>query len=534
MRLPGRLIPPCLVVAALAALATGAPAAAAPKPISGKLSKPGYTVIALADSGKARVVRVRRSRFAVRPPARRVTLQLRRPDGVYAGPVVVARRERGTRAIVGVRPGTRLGRIRVRRGYATVRKRLGDDRVLTDVLVRARRGKPIGAGRFGRVRSRDVRDPLPADGDGDGIRVVLVVDDDADRILDSVVSASERARATQVPESFGVHTRLSLTIDQTANANATGLGDAQIDAALRGGSDLLLQVLPSDPLPNSPELDCGGSIQDPPRPIGLIYCRSHEPPSNGTGRVLVGPDAGKPFPDCCDLDDDGLGKLTADTGPLGEPQTAMTLHHGAASDEIKTGDVMIQRVVRDGVETAFLAALHYVFASVPAVKSYRGETGSTKAVEYPYTAGTGGPAPFHVADGPDNDDDVEVTFTFWRPQRAPVAGWGETAEWMDLGRQRYEVQVEYSGRRCPQSAFSENDDTIALNTQEFEGLGFTDLTDDQPASSGNTFTFTLNLSQCLERNGFSFEPGDNRALIFLAVNPNTPDNAQQGIRFERQ
>jgi hypothetical protein len=539
------VLPLSLSVVALAVLATGAPAHAAPKAISGKLSKPGYTLIALADSGKARVVRVRRSRFAVRPPARRVTLQLRRPDGVYAGPVVVGRRERGTRAIVGVRAGTKLGRVRVRHGYATVRKRLGDDRILSDALVRARRGKPIGAGRFGRVRSRDVRDPLPADRDLDGIPDVLDVDDDGDLVPDAV-DPLRGGRAAQDEEQFGFFSRLTLGIDQTANANATGLSGAQMDAALSAHSDLLLSVLPSEPDPNYPELDCGGSIQDPPRPVGLIYCRSHAPPSNGIGTIGRYQQSERPFPDCCDPDGDGLGTLTADTGPSGERLVAMSLHHGATAADIKTGDVMIQSVLRDGGEIAFLAALQYVFASVPAVQSYRGETGPTRTVEYPYTAtkdpdGNGPmpnlPAPFQVADGQDADDDVEVTLTFWRPQRSTVAAWGETAEWIDVGRLAYEVQVEYSGRRCPQNAFSEEDERLALNSEESQGLGwlgFTDLADDQPANTGNTFTYTLNLSRCLEPNGFSFEPGETRGFSFLAVNPYAGGNGQQGIWFERQ
>ena len=47
----------------LALLLASAPAGAAPKPITGKLSKPGYTVIALAANGKASAVQASRGRF---------------------------------------------------------------------------------------------------------------------------------------------------------------------------------------------------------------------------------------------------------------------------------------------------------------------------------------------------------------------------------------------------------------------------------------------------------------------------------------
>lgn len=525
----------CLWAAFLLLLAAGTPASAAPKRITGKLTKPGYTLIALAETGEARVVRVRRGRFAVRPPARAVTLQLRNRKGIYAGPVVAGRRERGTRAIVGVRAGANLGRVKVRRKYARVLKRLGDRALIEDVVVRARRGVPIGAGRFGRVRSRGAR-PLPGDRDRDGIPDVLDVDDDGDLVLDEVDRASAGAGAAQDEERFDFHTRLTLTIDKTANANATGLSESQIDEAVSTSSDLLFTVMPGDDLPNSPELDCGGEIQEPPRPLGLVYCRPHE--TGGVGTLLNS----TPFPDCCDLDEDGLGKLTADTGPVGTPLTAMTLRHHATTAQIKTGDLMIQRVLRNGVEEAFLGAIQYIFASVPAAKAYRGETGPTHEVPYPYPAATdpdgSGPLriiapPIQVADGPDAGDDVEVTFTFWRPQRSPVAQWGET-DWIDLGRLRYDVQVEFSGLRCPQNAFSTNDDGIALHSSPDLNPGFSDLADDAPANPANTFTFTLNLSRCLEPNGFSFEPGDTRGFIFVASNRNSADGAEQAIWFQRQ
>jgi hypothetical protein len=74
---------------AVAFLALVAPAAAAVRfaPISGSLSKPGYTVIALAANGKATSVRANHGGFSLRPPADRVTLQLRAPNGIYAGPM---------------------------------------------------------------------------------------------------------------------------------------------------------------------------------------------------------------------------------------------------------------------------------------------------------------------------------------------------------------------------------------------------------------------------------------------------------------
>jgi hypothetical protein len=537
-----------LSATALVFLTLGAPAAAARKPITGELSQPRYTVIALTAQGKARVVRATRGRFALRPPARSVTLQLRSPRGIYAGPVVVGRQRRGKRAILGVRPGARLGRIRVRRGYARVARRVRKRRIDAGLWARARRGVPIGVGRFGRVRSRRPREAPPADIDADGIPDLLDVDDDGDRVLDGLDRSPQGAAAgaAQDEERFDFHTRLNLPINQTANANAAGLTPAQMDAALASAGDLLLNVLPGDASPNSPELDCGGSIQQPPRPEGLEYCRPHA--AGGIGTIGYPPmGAPPPFPDCCDADGDGLGKMTADAGPLGQPLTGMTLHHHATTAQIGTGDVMIQRVKRGGVETSFLGALQYVFASVPAVVSYARETGPAVTVPYPYTAATdpdgpgpipSRPEPFAVADGPDPDSDVEVELTFWRPQRAAVPEWGETGDWIDIGRLRYSVEMEFSGLECPQGAFSESDPDLALNNargipEEF-GPGFTDTDGDHPASRANTFTFGLNLTRCLASNGFTFDPGQERSFNIRANNWSGVDNAQQAIWFRRQ
>ena len=52
---------------------------AKPAKISGKLSARGYMVIALGASGKAKTDRVAHGKFKLRPPARKVTLQLRAP-----------------------------------------------------------------------------------------------------------------------------------------------------------------------------------------------------------------------------------------------------------------------------------------------------------------------------------------------------------------------------------------------------------------------------------------------------------------------
>src|SRR4051794_13416260 len=89
------------VVALFALLAASSPSAAAPRRITGKLSRAGLTVIAVAADGKATSVRAAGAAFRLRPPATRVTLHLRGRDGRYAGPIVVGRNRSGSRAILG-------------------------------------------------------------------------------------------------------------------------------------------------------------------------------------------------------------------------------------------------------------------------------------------------------------------------------------------------------------------------------------------------------------------------------------------------
>ena len=165
---------PVLWCCAAAVLALVAPAAAAARfaPISGTLSKPDYTVIAMAANGNATSVLAIDGSFSLRPPAGRVTLQLRAANGsIYAGPVVIGSEQHGARAIVGVRAGARLGRITVNvpRGYASVARRVAKRWVDMSRWARARKGVPIGAGNFGLVRSTPPRVSPPGDLDADGV-----------------------------------------------------------------------------------------------------------------------------------------------------------------------------------------------------------------------------------------------------------------------------------------------------------------------------------------------------------------------------
>jgi len=226
--------------------------AKAPEPISGKLTKRDYTVIALFDAGHGRgtIDRATNGAFKLRPQATEVTLHLRAPDGTYAGPIVLERKgnpvkqakkslrkaklavhkakrrqgrtraalkrarrrlkkarralkqarrlARGRVAIVGVKAETghgkvRLGKVRVHSaaGYATAKLTARQWRKWADQerVATARRGVPIGAGNVGRVAVSKLNGPH-FDLDRDGVPNPLDVDDDGDLVLDNVDSAN--------------------------------------------------------------------------------------------------------------------------------------------------------------------------------------------------------------------------------------------------------------------------------------------------------------------------------------------------------
>ena len=211
------------------------------------------------------------------------------------------------------------------------------------------------------------------------------------------------------------------------NANA-GLTDEQIDAGLVAGAFMFIDILPGD----SAELDCGqpqGSAEP-----GLVYCTT-----GGTGEVNTGepindfpPFRFPPFPDCCDPDGDGIGTMVPNPGGHGSP--LMALIPRATNDQIGSGDVMIQRVSTDGVETEFVSTLQYIFATSPALVSYDDGQGNSATISYPFPGEIDGLRnDLPVEAGPDGD--VVLDLTFWRPQRRPIPP--ETGDWIDMGELRY-------------------------------------------------------------------------------------------------
>jgi ElaB/YqjD/DUF883 family membrane-anchored ribosome-binding protein len=453
------------------------------------------------------------------------------------------------RAVLGVRAGAALGAVQMNTpaGFALVRG-LGEASIDFQRVAQASNGLPIGAGNFGRVLSGRTDGGSIGDRDLDGVPGSLDIDDDGDLVLDNLDSPAGPQAAQVPPPDFQVASVLATPVYDTANANA-GYTDAQIEESLLNWGRFGVSIMPGD----AAELDCRG----------LGYCSA-----GGTGRIWgAGTNyaSSPPFPvPCCDGDGDGFGTLTKEPA---SPVAGMTLYHGATTGQSGTGDVFIQHVTTGADEsqcppppetpnpacTSFTTSVPFVFATVPALVSYSDDAGSSGTVSYPILGpeDPGGPGPgthddpFPIDDGPDGDGDVELTMTYWRPQRRPTVG--ETGysdpptAWTDIGGLAYSVGIfDHSGGialaavSCPQESFSEADPQLepALPTPTTTAGRLVDLAGDQPASTANTFTFTLNVSHCLAVNGHSFDSGDKLDISTLAAD-NSNGTTEQGVGFKR-
>jgi hypothetical protein len=508
------------IAAGAVALLAATPAQAAQRPITLKLPQRGYTVVALAANGHAKTAKGTSVRLV--PPAAKVTLQLIGPDGRYAGPVVTGRR--GAKLSEQVRAGAKLGALKIAHGFART-KRLGRG----PASVLAKHGAPVGAGSFGlvKVRGAGSAGAPGADPDHDGVPNAFDVDDNGNHVIDNVDRGGKSlAKAAQVvqkpvdPKGFWMFSNFKLDLAQAINANAGAVTDAQIDAALVDRSDLAIQVPQADKV----ELDCGG----------LTYCSV-----GGTGATEIpGPTlTPAPFPGP-DGDDDGDGMATITAGPTGDFQ----LRTRATSAQIGSGDAFVEHVTTGGQELQVPGVLNYVFSTTPAIQSYSVDGGGAGTFSYPVAEGTPGTMTHPIA-APATGD-VILHVTFWRPQRRPITGAGETG-WMDMGGLGYSFDVGnpmspptpgvppappihpvggcQASTVTPGPGFGPGSDPM---------LGLFDAATDQPADPSHTLTLSVNLTACIAAAGGSWTSGQTLMVGLTARSVNN-DNAAENIQLKR-
>ena len=297
-------------------------------------------------------------------------------------------------------------------------------------------------------------------------------------------------------------------------------GEAQIAAAQQEHGRLGLGWVGLDP--GSPELDCGT----------LIYCSA-----GGTGRFQESNGPGydrahsPPFPECCDPDKDGLGSLLQSapppgaTNPFGPDGGAMSIYHGATVDQIQAGDVLIERGTIHGVPQESAATVGFVFSTFPALASYSDGQGDSASLSYPRSDA------FSLPVRADSNGNVVLTLTFWRPQRQRIEGEESTGEWVDVGNLAYATGAtlarpdEAGAGTCPESSYSAMDPNLlplsstsapSNGPPTYGAIRFADQRGDQPSSPTNTFSYTLNVTDCLAARGISPDTSTPFDLSFWA------------------
>ena len=535
----------CLTLASLAALLSLAPATAvaARKPITGRLAKGGYSVMAVAYNGRVVVSKPGR-RFRIVPPGSRVTLHLRDKAGHYAGPLVVG----GTRrkAILGVRAGVNLGSIVISKGYGRLRDRLRNAALDARRYANARARVPIGAGRLGLVVNKPgAASGRGQDADRDGLPGVFDIDDDGDRFLDNVdVASGVRAAVHDPADPFHAFWVINggLEVSYIADDRGTTQGaagyalnqNAAGPFAASGEFEKLRDLFMKDrgalyfPLPPGDlrELDCGG----------LSYCSR-----GGTGGSHT---RTRKFPEQFDPDGDGFGTMEPVTGfaegqdGLGtlqtvDPMSVFGLAPNAGASQIaarNTLDTYVEHITTNGTETLQPVSLGGVFGTVPALAGWSDGTRSEQ-IAYPVPRGGQGSEGNPIEIKPAANGDYLLSLTVWRPQRRAISTAGEGDGWIDIGGLRYRVvgKTAEQNRKvwnCPDSAYSTSDANLSA------GLGgIRDAASDRPVAPANTLTFTVNLSECFRFSGHGdMRPGTPPSDVFVTALSAFGD-AAEGVGF---
>jgi hypothetical protein len=542
---------------ALAVLA--GPAIARGQAVSGRLLEGGLGVVLLEPSGRA--VSTAEQSFRLQASGSGARLIVLDADTSVRGPVVLGIRSKGRVVPVAkarkkklcarsdARAVTRLkvrGTRTVKLGTITVSDHVAYPRKMKKGTVDTSAGLarvdadcvPLGAGRLGvttgtesGVRTRAGLPPDPGgdptataggeDPDDDGLPNAFDADDDGDGVLDNDDPDSNRGPASPANPRFWVFSNFHQDLENSLNANAMTVTKELIDAALRRASGLAFQVVGDGA---EVELDCGT----------LPYCTT-----GGTGRTAEPYPNGLKFPEDVDANGDGRGTITAgSTGDFQFRPFGSAAEGHAASDALRAGDVYLERYTGgDGVLVEVPGMLNFVFHTTPAVQ--RVVTGvRTYDVGYPVAPGAPGTRqnPFHVP----TTGSVVVTLTVWRPQRRGIAAAGEPAL-VDMGNLKLVTNLpngpctgdqppscQPGAGMCPPAVYTVTDPNL---TVEFDGLQ--DGRGDGPADPANTFTYTIDLSACVEGvAGVVWGPGQAVMVPVQMMNV-YGDNAAQNVFFVR-
>ncbi len=443
------------------------------------------------------------------------SIQLVGSNGTYFGPVLLGGSGNKVYETIKGSGNLALGTFKRKSGYGAARAPVGRYFTTVAYTVAAKDGKPIGAGKYGRVKVGNGTSTLKGyngqgrDADLDGIPGAFDIDDNGNLIIDNVDRTTRSGRslrrfspalravcptpdqpqpagctppggapsggtpAAAAATEFKLFSNYKLTDATSINVSIPGITGivALIDAAVPTTVTLATQVMGA----TSSTLDC----------LGNTYCAPHGayPLVNSVAASYTG------------------AFLNLSKGTTGDAQ----ILPGAARTAIGSGNAFLQI---DGT-TSYPGVLNFVFNTAPALKSFNagwvfdqdmaydasgvsthgGVTASGMTPSTPITTGSFG--------------GTSIMVTFWRPQRAalPSEAWfGSANPWTDIGGLAYRADTPNAPtgstkRSCAggYSAGSANGVAVTAGTD-----GIVDPALDAEASAANTISWTIDLATCFD------------------------------------
>ncbi|MDP9344809.1 MAG: hypothetical protein M3P44_03655 [Actinomycetota bacterium] len=498
------------------------PASASAATVSGILAGGrGYTIIAVSSNGRSSQSAIAANgRFALKIPGRGSTLQLVKRNGSYFGPVVL--RQAGARALLGLSArGGKLGRMSLRRGFAVAKapKQAVSSR---GAIRTTKAGAPLGAGNLGLVRmaatakgraraaAAGASGGLPgADLDGDGVPNTFDADDNGNKTLDGVDPVTARTSTA------GLFSDVQVMMARSLNANAGGIGRAQVDAFVKNNTSLNFYLDPAyarGATISSVDVDCGT----------LAYCRP------GDGYATMGDGGNSPTgvqnQPWISLDENHDGFPDVPVNQNGGDRSHGEVHSieikpDATTADLHSGDLFQLRFTTPGGVVTVPTALSFFFVSSPALASYDGGAGTVN-IPYPATDSTAGSDANPLQMSGD-----QITLTFWRPQRAGI---GAEPDFVDMGHLRYGIPVAVGNRElgCGASRFWGLSPRLAPAPGASDDIynqlfPLQDSAGDAAPDASNTLKLTFDIGGCMRANGID-PTGQQIRLPIEAVDESRP------------
>ena len=486
----------------------------------------GLQVVVVQSNGKGKKVTITAKSGAFKVAGVRTagaSVHLVDDEGAYLGPIVLGGAKTKVYTSIKGTANLAIGTIKQKSDYA-IAAMVPTSRLYTTAAytVTAKGGRPIGAGKIGRVKVGNGRSALKGydgvgyDTDLDGIPGVFDVDDNGNLILDNVDRTgrtgilSRRAFARQAicpappapltpgcipPTPGGGGSGTSPTATEfRLFSNFKLTGTTNINLYL-GGTTAAVQPLIDAAFPSTLTLAtqiAGATSGTLDRP-GNTYCAPHTtagvayPLVNGAAAVFAGT------------------ALGISNGTTNDAQ----ITPGASPSEIGSGNAFIENAGGN----AYPGVLNFVFNTAPAVYSYQTTASATETlITYdPVTGRATGNIGMDPSTPITVGSDGVITLKWWRPQRPIVSGEASASGWIDIGGLQYTADAP----NAPHSSSGVNIGTgpgncslASYSNPVSNGTAFTnsgtagvqdpalDTATNPAAPTGSLLQFTVNAKTC--------------------------------------